>query len=126
PDGLKDELRSIDQSARDKDFPALVNISVVTTSFEGGSESKGGSTGSGTIISKDGHVITNQHIVNDGTKFKVTLADRRIVSAKLVGEDPLTDLAVLQIDLAELKTLGVDPAFLYIYEFGVSEILCIV
>ncbi len=125
PDGLKDELRSIVQSARDKVFPALVNISVVTTSFEGGSESKGGSTGSGTIISKDGHVITNQHVVNDGTKFKVTLADRRIVSAKLVGEDPLTDLAVLQIDLAELKTLGVDPANLPIAEFGDSDKLAI-
>lgn len=125
PDGLKDELRSIVQSARDKVFPALVNISVVTTSFEGGSESKGGSTGSGTIISKDGHVITNQHVVNDGTKFKVTLADRRIVSAKLVGEDPLTDLAVLQIDLAELKSLGFDPANLPTAEFGDSDKLAI-
>lgn len=120
-DQLKDELRAMVQSARDKVFPALVNISVVTTTFEGGEEAKGGSTGSGTIISKQGHVLTNQHVVNDGKKFKVTLADRTIVPAKLVGEDPLTDLAILQIDMNELPK-GTELA---VAEFGDSDKLAI-
>ncbi|MBX3381159.1 MAG: trypsin-like peptidase domain-containing protein [Phycisphaeraceae bacterium] len=120
PEELRDEIRAMVQTARDKVFPALVNISVVTTSFEGGEESKGGATGSGTIISKQGHILTNQHVVNDGKKFKITLADRRIVPAKLVGEDPLTDLAILQIDMDELK--GTD---LPVAEFGNSDELAI-
>ncbi|MGH7244664.1 MAG: trypsin-like peptidase domain-containing protein [Phycisphaerales bacterium] len=120
-DHLKDEMRAIVQSARDKVFPALVNISVVTTSFDGGEESKGGATGSGTIISKQGHVLTNQHVVNDGKKFKITLADRTIVPAKLVGEDPLTDLAILQIDMKELPK-GTE---LSVAEFGDSDKLAI-
>jgi serine protease Do len=121
PEELRDEMRAMVQSARDKVFPALVNISVVTTSFEGGEESKGGSTGSGTIISKQGHVLTNQHVVNDGKKFKITLADRTVVPAKLVGEDPLTDLAILQIDLNELPK-GTELA---VAEFGDSDLLAI-
>ncbi|MBS0189499.1 MAG: trypsin-like peptidase domain-containing protein [Planctomycetes bacterium] len=123
PEELRDEIRAMVQSARDKVFPALVNISVVTTSFEGGEEAKGGSTGSGTIISKQGHVLTNQHVVNDGTKFKITLADRRIVPAKLIGEDPLTDLAILQIDMDEFKKGG--GTELAVAEFGDSDKLAI-
>ncbi|MBS0190908.1 MAG: trypsin-like peptidase domain-containing protein [Phycisphaerales bacterium] len=118
---LKDELRAMVQSARDKVFPALVNISVVTTSFEGGEESKGGATGSGTIISKEGHILTNQHVVNDGKKFKVTLADRTIVPARLIGEDPLTDLAILQIDVKDLPP----GTKLAVAEFGDSDKLAI-
>jgi len=121
PEELRDEMRAMVQTARDKVFPALVNISVVTTSFEGGEESKGGATGSGTIISKQGHVLTNQHVVNDGKKFKITLADRTIVPAKLVGEDPLTDLAILQIDMNELPK-GTELA---VAEFGDSDKLAI-
>lgn len=121
PEELRDEIRAMVQTARDKVFPALVNISVVTTNFEGGEESKGGATGSGTIISKQGHILTNQHVVNDGKKFKVTLADRTIVPAKLIGEDPLTDLAILQIDMDELPK-GTELA---VAEFGDSNKLAI-
>ena len=89
--------------ARDRVYPALVNISVITVSYWGGKETKGGSTGSGTILSEEGYVLTNQHVVNDGRKFRVTLADKRELPATLVGEDPLTDLAVLKIDLSKLN-----------------------
>jgi len=54
--------------------------------------------GSGVIISPDGYIITNNHVVDGATDIKVTLSDRRILSAKLIGTDPLTDLAVIQID----------------------------
>jgi serine protease Do len=54
--------------------------------------------GSGVIISPDGYIITNNHVVADATDIKVTLGDRRILSAKLIGTDPLTDLAVIKIE----------------------------
>ena len=97
-DDLREEMRSLVTTARDRVFPALVNISVITVSYYGGKETKGGSVGSGTIISPDGYILTNQHVTDNGRKFRVTLADRRELPATLVGEDPLTDLAVLKID----------------------------
>lgn len=106
-------------AARDKVFPALVNISVISVSYWGGSETKGGSTGSGTIISQDGLVVTNHHVINDGTSFKVTLADKREVSASLVGDDPMTDLALLRINMKELG----DGAALPVATFGDSDTL---
>src|SRR5271157_1234917 len=54
--------------------------------------------GSGVIISPDGYIITNNHVVDGATDIKVTLSDRRILSAKLIGNDPLTDLAVIKIE----------------------------
>jgi serine protease Do len=54
--------------------------------------------GSGVIISPDGYIITNNHVVEGATDIKVTMSDRRILSAKLVGTDPLTDLAVIKIE----------------------------
>jgi len=89
-------------AARDRVFPALVNIQVVTVSYWGGKEQKNAATGSGTIVSPEGLVVTNQHVVNDGRSFRVTLSDKREVPATLVGEDPLTDLAVLRIKMDEL------------------------
>lgn len=88
--------------ARDSVFPALVNIQAITVEYWSGKETKGGSVGSGTIISPEGLVLTNQHVVDNGRSFRVTLADKQEVPATLVGEDPLTDLAVLRIDLSQV------------------------
>jgi serine protease Do len=99
---LREDMRAMVTRARDRVYPALVNISVVTVSYWGGAETKGGSTGSGTILSEEGYVLTNQHVVNDGKKFRVTLSDKRELPATLVGEDPLTDLAVIKIDITKL------------------------
>jgi serine protease Do len=54
--------------------------------------------GSGVIISPDGYIVTNNHVVADATDVKVTLSDRRTFPAKVVGTDPLTDLAVIKIE----------------------------
>lgn len=54
--------------------------------------------GSGVIISKDGYIITNNHVVKDGTEVSVTLNDHREFTAKIVGADPQTDIALLKID----------------------------
>ncbi|MBN2446824.1 MAG: trypsin-like peptidase domain-containing protein, partial [Phycisphaerae bacterium] len=101
-DQLREDVRRMMAVARDRVFPALVNIEVVTVSYWGGQERKGVSIGSGTIISAEGHVVTNFHVTDDGQKFLCRLSDKREVGARLVGEDPLTDLAVLQINMDEL------------------------
>lgn len=100
---LREELRMMVIAARDRVFPALVNVNTITVSYWNGKQQKGQSVGSGTIISKEGHVLTNQHVVDQGQTFRITLADKTEVSATLVGEDVLTDLAVLKINLDELK-----------------------
>ena len=54
--------------------------------------------GSGVIISPDGYIVTNNHVVQGAVDVSVTMSDRRIYPAKVVGTDPLTDLAVLKIN----------------------------
>ena len=58
--------------------------------------------GSGVIISPDGYIVTNNHVVDGATDVRVTMSDRRILSAKVVGTDPLTDLAVIKVDAKNL------------------------
>ena len=50
------------------------------------------------IISPDGYIVTNNHVIDGAVDIRVTLNDRRIMKAKLIGADPLTDLAVIKID----------------------------
>jgi len=54
--------------------------------------------GSGVLISPDGYIVTNNHVVDGAVDINVTLKDRRIMHARLVGADPLTDLAVIKVD----------------------------
>lgn len=54
--------------------------------------------GTGVIISPDGYIVTNNHVVDGATDVRVTMSDRRILPAKVVGTDPLTDLAVIKIE----------------------------
>ncbi len=56
------------------------------------------SLGSGVIIDDQGHVLTNQHVILQGSRITVVLSDKREFEAELVGADPTLDLAVLKID----------------------------
>ncbi len=56
------------------------------------------SSGSGVIISNDGYIITNNHVIDRAEKIEVVLNDRRTFEAKVIGRDPSTDLAVLKIE----------------------------
>src|SRR5215471_5961238 len=61
--------------------------------------------GSGVIISPDGYIVTNNHVIKDATDIRVTLNDRRVLSARLVGADPLTDLAVIKVNAGNLPSV---------------------
>ena len=54
--------------------------------------------GSGVIVTKDGYILTNNHVVDGANELKVTLNDGRVLKAKVVGKDPKSDLAVIKID----------------------------
>jgi len=62
--------------------------------------------GSGVIISPDGYIVTNNHVVDGATEVRVTLHDRRILKAKVVGVDKLTDLAVVKVDASDLPSIA--------------------
>ncbi len=84
----------------EKVAPAVVNIRV---RHGGHARQDGpGGTGSGFVIAPDGYVLTNSHVVHDASRFEVTVADGRVFSAILVGEDPETDLAVIRINASQL------------------------
>jgi Do/DeqQ family serine protease len=68
-------------------------------------ERRAQSLGSGVIVSADGYVMTNTHVVANGVEVSVTLPDKRELRAKVVGVDEATDIAVLKIDAANLPTL---------------------
>jgi serine protease Do len=61
--------------------------------------------GSGFIVSKEGYILTNNHVVEDADKIMVTLMDGRELQAKLIGADPSTEVAVIKIDANDLHAL---------------------
>ena len=64
-------------------------------------------TGSGVIISPDGYIVTNNHVVNGADELTVTLNDNREFSARIIGTDPNTDLALIKINGKNLPTLPI-------------------
>jgi serine protease Do len=62
--------------------------------------------GSGVIISPDGYIVTNNHVIDGATQIKVTLNDRRVLTGKLVGTDKLTDIAVVKVDAHNLPSIA--------------------
>ena len=63
------------------------------------------SLGSGVIVSPEGYVLTNNHVVDGATNVRITLSDKRELEARIVGTDPQTDIAVVKIDASNLKPL---------------------
>ena len=78
-------------------YPSLVRISVVVVESRDGREVNLEGSGSGTIISADGYVVTNHHVAGRARRIICTLEDRSEVPADLVGTDPLSDITVLKL-----------------------------
>ncbi len=86
--------------------PAVVNIKATSSAdLDWWSSEYGGSSGSGVIISPDGYIITNNHVVEEGNSLEVTLNDKGNFVATLIGTDPMTDLALLKIEAQKLPYL---------------------
>ncbi len=64
-------------------------------------------SGSGVIISSDGYIVTNNHVVNGATEITVTLNNRRNYAARVIGTDPNTDLALIKIDAKDLPVMTI-------------------
>ena len=82
------------------------------------------SLGSGVIVTPDGTILTNNHVIDGATDIKVDLSDKREFQAKLVGTDPKTDIAVLKIQATDLPTLPIgDSSRLHVGDvvFAIGE-----
>ncbi|MDX1938916.1 MAG: trypsin-like peptidase domain-containing protein, partial [Saprospiraceae bacterium] len=103
-----------------KEAADLVRPSVVHIHSSSGDKYEklfgGEASGSGVIISEDGYIVTNNHVIADSKEVTVTLNNKRTYSAKIIGTDRTTDLAVIKIKEKELKDLKL-PAL----KFGNSD-----
>lgn len=87
--------------------PALVRIHVVETYYSDGRELKYEASGSGAVITPEGHVVTNHHVAGHAKVIKCTFDDKTELDAVLVGTDALTDIAVLLLKPKEPRTFAV-------------------
>lgn len=83
--------------------PSLVRLHVVEVDYEEGREVKHEAVGSGVIISKEGHIITNHHVAGHATQITCTMADKSEIDAELIGTDAMSDIAVIKL-LPQSKT----------------------
>lgn len=102
PKLVREQVMSSFTKAASFATPAVVNI----RGFEGNSGRLDGiwrqnsalSTGSGVLIAEDGYIVTNHHVVEGANLIEVTLNDKRVLNAKLVGSDQSTDLALIKVE----------------------------
>lgn len=101
-------------------FPSIVRIEAIRLIPYDGHLTKAWSAGSGVIITANGYVLTNCHVSEDVDTFRCYLEDGQHVDARRVGQDALTDIAILKMDLTQLKP-GTPP--LAVGEFGNSDLV---
>ena len=94
----------------ERSLPAVVQVTTLGTSrgpTTGETEPKPLQSGSGVLIdAREGIIVTNNHVVDGGTKFTIDMTDGRLFDATLVGVDKATDVAVLKIDAPDVRSLG--------------------
>jgi len=100
------DFREVIRSAKDRVFPAVVYIKVLQESHESGKKISREVAGSGVIISPEGEVLTNWHVVHKAVEVRCLLYDGRAFSAKVVGTDKDTDLALVKLEIpADAETI---------------------
>lgn len=114
------QLNFIEASENTVNSVVHVTTKVVQTSFQrdlfseffygpgaGGREFKqyGSGSGSGVIVSSEGYIVTNNHVIENASEIEVILNDNSKYTAKIIGTDPSTDIAVLKIDAKDLKAI---------------------
>ena len=93
------DFRAVVREAKDKVFPALVFIKCVQQTHETGKKSSQEVAGSGVLISPDGELLTNWHVVENAIEVRCLLADGRYFDAEVVGTDQDVDLALVRLDM---------------------------
>ncbi|MBT0608576.1 trypsin-like peptidase domain-containing protein [Aequorivita echinoideorum] len=106
--GMENAMETDFTQAADKSVHAVVHVKNTTVStrptnifeyFQGGGQPREMvGSGSGVIISPDGYIVTNNHVIANATNLEVTLNNNRTYTAKLIGTDPMTDIALIKID----------------------------
>ena len=100
------DLEVATKIARDRVYPASVRVDARRTEHVGGEKRRTGGSGSGVIFDQEGHILTNYHVAGRADELTCILFNKERVKARLVGSDPWTDLAVIQLDLDEVKQKG--------------------
>lgn len=96
---ITDTMNPVPEIVEELSDGVVMVTASITRSYEDGSEqSEGVSVGSGFVISEDGYIVTNNHVIDHGNSYLVTFADGTEYSAKLVGTDTETDIAVIKIE----------------------------
>ncbi|TDQ57372.1 DegS peptidase [Mesocricetibacter intestinalis] len=90
--------------------PAVVNVYNQSFSPSENHQFQVNNLGSGVIMTQDGYILTNQHVIQNADQIVVALQNGRIYEANLIGSDSLTDLAVLKIKAENLSTIPQNPA----------------
>ncbi len=98
PEDTPLSLRRTVEEAVDNVKPALVRIQAVTIRYRDGRAQRFLSSGSGVIVSPEGHVVTNHHVAAHAARLTCTLTTKEELDATLVGTDPMTDIAVLKLE----------------------------
>ena len=95
------DFRAVVSEAKAAVAPSVVFIRVIYNNTESGRNRQGVASGSGVIVSKDGEVLTNHHVIDKTSEIRCQLADGRSFSAKVVGKDKDLDIALLKLDMPE-------------------------
>ena len=95
------DFRQVVSEAKAAVAPSVVFIRVIYNDTESGRNRKGVASGSGVIVSKDGEVLTNHHVVDKTSEIRCQLADGRSFTAKVLGKDKDLDIALLKLDMPE-------------------------
>jgi 2-alkenal reductase len=97
---LADEVDQLLANIYERATPGVVNIDVA-----GGTDLTEFGSGSGFVIDRDGRIVTNNHVIDGANEINVTFWDGTVATAKLIGTDPYSDLALIQVTLESAKLL---------------------
>jgi len=113
------DFRAVVSEAKAAVAPAVVFIRVIYNDTESGRNRQGVASGSGVIVSKDGEVLTNHHVIDKTSEIRCQLADGRSFSAKVVGKDKDLDIALLKLDMpggTDVPVAAISPRSLNVGE----------
>ena len=99
------DFRQVVSEAKAAVAPSVVFIRVIYNDTESGRNRKGVASGSGVVISSDGEVLTNHHVIDKTSEIRCQLADGRSFPAKVLGKDKDLDIALLKLELPD----GAEP-----------------